>query len=159
MAAGLYRSIIGELADAGSVRILVLMLQNEPLLDPELGQRVREARVALGPRCRIGVVTNGSLLDAARAGELAAGGLDFLEVSLDALRPMNKSITGIFFGAELALHSDRVHPMVARHIADVGSGALRVAIDRRYPLSEAARAHAEMEGRQTTGKLLLDPAA
>ncbi len=87
MAAGLYRSIIGELADAGSVRILVLMLQNEPLLDPELGLRVREARVALGPRCRIGVVTIGSLLDEARAGELAAGGLDFIEVSLDALRP------------------------------------------------------------------------
>lgn len=87
MAVGLYRSLIGELAAAGSVRMLVLMLQNEPLLDPDLGQRVREARAALGPRCRIGVVTNGSLLDGARAGELAAGGLDFLEVSLDALRP------------------------------------------------------------------------
>jgi NADPH2:quinone reductase len=35
------------------------------------------------------------------------------------------------------------------------SGALRVAIDTQYPLSEAARAHAAIEGRQTRGKLLL----
>jgi NADPH2:quinone reductase len=35
-------------------------------------------------------------------------------------------------------------------------GALNVAIDRRFPLAQAAAAHATIEGRATRGKLLLD---
>jgi NADPH2:quinone reductase len=74
-----------------------------------------------------------------------------------SLRPANKSLIGIFFGAELFNHHDRVHPMVARHIADVGSGALRVVIDRRFPLCEAAEAHRYIESRQAFGRVLLIP--
>lgn len=39
----------------------------------------------------------------------------------------------------------------------VASGALKVHISQRYPLSEARRAHEDLEGRRTTGKLLLIP--
>ncbi|GGS91773.1 quinone oxidoreductase [Planobispora rosea] len=39
----------------------------------------------------------------------------------------------------------------------VASGELRVHISRRYPLSEAARAHEDLEARRTTGKVLLIP--
>ena len=39
----------------------------------------------------------------------------------------------------------------------VGSGELNVRIDREYPLSAAAKAHSRLEGRQSTGKLLLIP--
>lgn len=39
----------------------------------------------------------------------------------------------------------------------VGSGALNVRIDRKYPLAEAAQAHIDLAGRKTTGKLLLEP--
>jgi NADPH:quinone reductase len=39
----------------------------------------------------------------------------------------------------------------------VRSGALRVRIDRVFPLREAADAHRALEGRRTTGKLLLVP--
>jgi len=39
----------------------------------------------------------------------------------------------------------------------VRSGELRLTIDRPLPLSEAAQAHRLLEGRQTTGKLLLIP--
>ena len=35
-------------------------------------------------------------------------------------------------------------------------GSLRVTVDKRYPLAEAAAAHAAIEGRATRGKLLLD---
>jgi NADPH2:quinone reductase len=41
----------------------------------------------------------------------------------------------------------------------VASGELRPVVGATYPLSEAARAHEDMEGRRTTGKLLLDPSA
>ena len=37
----------------------------------------------------------------------------------------------------------------------VASGKLKLRIDRTYPLSEAARAHRDLEGRKTAGKLLL----
>jgi NADPH:quinone reductase len=39
----------------------------------------------------------------------------------------------------------------------VKDGSLRVRIDRRLPLAAAAEAHAELEGRRTTGKVLLAP--
>jgi NADPH2:quinone reductase len=39
----------------------------------------------------------------------------------------------------------------------VASGALKLHIERTYPLSEAAQAHIDLAARKTTGKLLLDP--
>ncbi|GAA1509617.1 quinone oxidoreductase [Sphaerisporangium rubeum] len=39
----------------------------------------------------------------------------------------------------------------------VESGALKVHVSERYPLADAARAHEALEGRRTTGKLLLIP--
>ncbi|NED96160.1 quinone oxidoreductase [Phytoactinopolyspora alkaliphila] len=39
----------------------------------------------------------------------------------------------------------------------VGSGRLDVRVGGRYPLAEARRAHEDLEGRKTTGKLLLIP--
>ena len=39
----------------------------------------------------------------------------------------------------------------------VSSGDLRLIIGRRYPLEKAADAHADLEGRRTTGKLILNP--
>jgi NADPH:quinone reductase len=42
-------------------------------------------------------------------------------------------------------------------MAWVRNGLLRVRIDRQFPLGAAAEAHAELEGRRTTGKVLLAP--
>jgi NADPH:quinone reductase len=39
----------------------------------------------------------------------------------------------------------------------IAQGSLQVRIDRTHPLAEAAKAHAALEGRQTTGKVLLIP--
>jgi NADPH2:quinone reductase len=39
----------------------------------------------------------------------------------------------------------------------VAEGKLKLRIERTYPLSSAADAHRDLEGRQTTGKLLLLP--
>jgi NADPH2:quinone reductase len=62
-------------------------------------------------------------------------------------------------------------PTMAHYVADPGerrwrarelfdgvrSGALTVAVGGRYPLAEASRAHADLQGRGTTGKLVLLP--
>jgi NADPH:quinone reductase len=45
----------------------------------------------------------------------------------------------------------------ARLFEWIAEGKLRVRIGGEYPLTEAARAHADMESRKTTGKLLLVP--
>jgi NADPH2:quinone reductase len=37
------------------------------------------------------------------------------------------------------------------------SGQIKVAIHEIYPLKDVARAHEDLEGRKTTGKLLLKP--
>ena len=42
-------------------------------------------------------------------------------------------------------------------LADAAAGRLAVRIDRAFPLAQAAEAHRALEGRQTTGKLLLIP--
>jgi NADPH2:quinone reductase len=39
----------------------------------------------------------------------------------------------------------------------IARGVLKVRIGGTYPLAEASRAHADMESRTTTGKLLLIP--
>ena len=39
----------------------------------------------------------------------------------------------------------------------IGAGKLKLRIEHKYPLAEAQRAHRDLEGRKTTGKLLLIP--
>jgi NADPH:quinone reductase len=52
--------------------------------------------------------------------------------------------------AELEEQSTALFAMIA-------SGRLHVRIERVYPLADAAQAHRDLEGRKTTGKLLLSP--
>ena len=44
-----------------------------------------------------------------------------------------------------------------RHLADIARGTLQVVVDRKYPLAEAAAAHAYVESRQAFGRVLLVP--
>ena len=57
----------------------------------------------------------------------------------------------------------RPQEMLAEPLNDlferVASGSLRVVEGAVYPLSQAARAHEDLQARRTTGKLLLDPAS
>lgn len=41
--------------------------------------------------------------------------------------------------------------------ANVATGVLRVRVNHTYPLSEAGRAHADLEGRKTSGSIVLIP--
>jgi NADPH:quinone reductase len=41
--------------------------------------------------------------------------------------------------------------------AVVGSGAVKIPVNQRYPLKDAAKAHRDLEGRQTTGSSILIP--
>jgi len=85
------------------------------------------------------------------AGRAAAQTLD-----VSGMRANNQTFSGYFLGAELFLGT-RAHAMIARHLADLASGELRVVVDRTYPLAEAAAAHAYIESRQSFGRVLLAP--
>jgi NADPH2:quinone reductase len=71
------------------------------------------------------------------------------------LMPQNLTLTGVFLGAELMLGDG--HALVGRLLDDVARGELRVVIDRTFPLSDAAAAHAYIEARKAFGRVLLIP--
>jgi NADPH2:quinone reductase len=77
-------------------------------------------------------------------------------LDISTMRPNNQSLSGYFMGAELLFYP-RPHDIIARHLEDIARGELRVVIDRAFPLSEAAAAHAFIESRQAFGRVLLIP--
>ena len=78
-------------------------------------------------------------------------------LDISNMRPNNQRFSGYFMGAELLLAHERVHGMIAGHLEDIARGELKVVIDRTFPLSDAAGAHAYIESRQAFGRVLLVP--
>ena len=77
-------------------------------------------------------------------------------IDISGMRGNNQTLTGYFLGAELFM-SPRAYAMIDRLLAEIAAGELRVVIDRTFPLSEAAGAHAYIESRQAFGRVLLVP--
>jgi len=69
----------------------------------------------------------------------------------------NATLTGVFLGAEMMMQPERTGPLVAELLERVANGELRVAIDRTFPLADAAEAHRYIESRQAFGRVLLIP--
>jgi NADPH2:quinone reductase len=70
----------------------------------------------------------------------------------------NNTLRGVFLGGALMAEYPRVHGMIARLLERVARGELHVEIDRTFPLSEAAAAHAYIESRQAFGRVVMTPA-
>jgi NADPH:quinone reductase len=77
-------------------------------------------------------------------------------LDISGMRPSNQTLTGYFLGAEL-LVGRRAHAVIARLLDEIAAGQLRVVIDRRFPLDQAAEAHSYIESRQAFGRVLLIP--
>jgi NADPH2:quinone reductase len=125
---------VRELTDGGGVDLVV---------DPVGGSTLEASIAALAYRGRVSWV--------GRAGR---------EVSPPEVWPLmekNASLTGVFLGAEMGRDPTRVRAMIERLIARVAAGELRVAVDRVFPLAEAAEAHTYIESRQAFGRVLLRP--
>ncbi len=78
------------------------------------------------------------------------------QVSTGALLQGSKTVVG-FWLIHLLARRELVAPMIGELLGAVAAGELEVTVGGVYPLSEAARAHEDLIGRRTTGKLLLDP--
>jgi NADPH:quinone reductase len=115
----------------------------ELVVDPVGGDTLQRSLLCLAYRGRaitVGNVSRGNLkID---PGPLSAG---------------NRSLTGVFLGAETVMGAARVRAMLDGILADLASGALQPVIDRTFPLAEAAAAHAYIESRAPFGRVVLVP--
>jgi NADPH:quinone reductase len=82
-------------------------------------------------------------------------GRGFRRVDVSGLAMGDKMLTGVFLGAEIA--TDRVQKIINQLLEDIAAGSIRVSIDRKFPLAQAAEAHAYIESRQAIGRVLLIP--
>jgi NADPH2:quinone reductase len=110
------------------------------VVDP-VGSTLAASIACLGYRGRVSLV--------------GQAGREPTKVDVSPLMAGNRTITGVFLGAEIA--TDRAHNMVQQLIEDVARGELKVVIDKTFPLSEAAAAHAYIESRKAVGRVLLIP--
>lgn len=111
------------------------------VVDPVGGPTLQASLLALAYRGRVSMV--------------GAAGREGLKADVGSLMAGNQSLTGVFLGAEIM--TDRVHDMIQRHMDDVGAGRLKAVIDKTFPLSQAAQAHAYIESRKAVGRVLLIP--
>ncbi len=108
-------------------------------------------------------------------------GGDFVQKNLECLAPFGRMVVygsasgerGSLVPADLMLHNqivagfylprimggrpELVESSLEEILGWLASGELRLTIGARYPLEKAAEAHVALEGRQTTGKIVLNP--
>jgi NADPH2:quinone reductase len=105
-----------------------------------------------------GSTLQGSLLSLGYRGRVSmvgAAGREPMRVDVGSLMSGNRSLSGVFLGAEIA--TDRVHNLIQSLVDEVAAGKLKVLIDKTFPLADAAGAHAYIESRKAVGRVLLIP--
>jgi NADPH2:quinone reductase len=113
------------------------------VVDPVGGDTLQRSLLCLAYRGRAITVGNSSRGD--------------LRVDPAPLSAGNRSLTGVFLGAEALFQPARVRAMLDAILRDLARGELRVVVDRTYPLAEAASAHAYIESRAAFGRVVLVP--
>ncbi len=111
------------------------------VVDPVGGSTLQGSVLSLGYRGRVSMV--------------GAAGREPMQIDVSSLMGGNRSLSGVFLGAEIM--GDRAHDNIQRLIDEAARGEIKVIIDRIFPLSEAAAAHAYIESRQAVGRVLLIP--
>lgn len=108
-----------------------------------------------------GRVFDQSLEALAPFGRLVAYGLASRqpsEVSNGRLMRKSRAVVG-FWLAHCFRHPEMMGPPLEDLFERAARGELRAVVGETYPLSEARRAHEDLQSRRTSGKLLLDPSA
>ena len=96
-----------------------------------------------------------SLAYRGRVSMVGQAGREPMKVDVGSMMGGNRSLSGVFLGAEIA--TDRVHDNIQQLIQDVADGSLQVVIDKTFALKDAAEAHRYIESRQAVGRVLLIP--
>ena len=85
----------------------------------------------------------------------AASGERGTIVPVDLMRK-NQTVAG-FFLPRITARPDLLGTSMQEILRWISSGQVKLQIGARYPLEEASEAHRALEGRETTGKILLNP--
>ena len=105
-----------------------------------------------------GPTLQGSILSLGYRGRVSMvgqAGREPMTVDVGSLMGGNRSLSGVFLGAEIM--TDRAHDMIQRLIDEAARGEFQVVIDREFPLADAAAAHAYIESRAAVGRVLMIP--
>jgi NADPH2:quinone reductase len=111
------------------------------IVDPVGGPTLQTSILSLAYRGRVSMV--------------GQAGRESMKVDVGSMMGGNRSLSGVFLGAEIA--TDRVQGIIRQLIEDVHKGDLKVLIDKTFPLKDAAEAHRYIESRQAVGRVLLIP--
>jgi NADPH2:quinone reductase len=107
-----------------------------------------------------GRVTDRSIAALAPFGRLAFYGMasrvEPEKVAPRALQRNSVTVSGFWLMHTVA-HPELLAKAYGEMVAQVAAGQLRVVNGGDYPMSEVERAHDDLRGRRTTGKLVLDP--
>ncbi len=96
-----------------------------------------------------------SLAYRGRVSMVGQAGREPMVVDVGSLMGGNRSLSGVFLGAEIM--TDRAHDMIQTLIDEAAKGEFKVVIDREFKLSDAAAAHAYIESRAAVGRVLMIP--
>jgi NADPH2:quinone reductase len=111
------------------------------VVDSVGGATLAGSLASLGYRGRVSMVGN--------------AGREPMKVDVSSLMGGNRSLTGVFLGAEIM--TDRAHDMIQTLIEEAARGEIKVVVDKVFPLSDAAGAHAYIESRQAVGRVVMVP--
>ncbi len=128
----------------------------EALVEANLGERVDVVFEMAGGR-----VFDASLDALAPFGRLVTYGIASREqntVSSGALMRKSRAVIGFWLMHCLRRPAELVDAPLQELFARALAGELRVVEGETYPLSDVRRAHEDLQGRRTSGKILLDPA-
>jgi NADPH2:quinone reductase len=109
------------------------------VLDGVGGVMLQQAIRSLAPRGRIALV--------------GAAGREGMTVDLSSLQRGAQSLHGVFLGPDLG--TPRVRRIIEDCLRAVADGRYTTVIDSRFPLSQAAQAHAHIESRRAVGRVVL----
>ena len=107
----------------------------------------------------VGTTLAGSVASLAYRGRISYvgnAGRDSQPFDASSLMMNNQSIHGVFLGMEL-LMGPRAYANIARLVGEIANGELEVVVDKTFPLSDAAGAHAYLEDRHAFGRVVLVP--
>jgi NADPH:quinone reductase len=125
---------VGELTDSAGVAVALDSIGGQNLVDSVAALAYRGTLVSVGVAGR-----SGSAIEA------------------QTLWQRNNTLRGVYLGGALVAEYTRIHPMIGELLARVAAGELQVEIDRSFPLTDAADAHAYIEGRNAFGRVVLTP--
>lgn len=115
----LFEKIIKEINNETEYALIALDLQNEPLLDKKIFEKIRLIKKLSKGRITTGFFTNGSLFSDKKIKELVKSGNDFLIFSLDAIseKTYNKIRKGLNFNNTLENIDKILNSGYGNHIA------------------------------------------